>query len=364
MASWQITDNQFDFSISHRIEATPETVYRVLAEMDAYPEFVNDLISVKREGEVYHFVARAALLTIPATLRVSETPIRSVAFELVEGPIDALSGRWLIEHEAGTGQTNVTLSIHAETGPRGEWLLRMTAKFVENKTDKLIAAFSERVLEMERGGVPPARPAIEPGLFGWFKRLWQRLFGRSRGQTAAPQAAAASPAQISAKPVKLFREEHAMQTLEALATTMLPPDDIDEGVKDMGFVSVVEMRARYETGREEIYATALKAVDKLAQARFNKAAFVDLTLAERTALMEAIRQDKVNSDLWSGPVKPSTFFSALWEDVSFLYCTHPDSWQRIGFPGPSFEAGGYQDFDQPQEFLGQDKYLLKKQGVV
>jgi hypothetical protein len=26
----------------------------------------------------------------------------------------------------------------------------------------------------------------------------------------------------------------------------------------------------------------------------------------------------------------------------------PGVWQRIGFPGPSTEAGGYPDFDQPQ----------------
>jgi hypothetical protein len=31
----------------------------------------------------------------------------------------------------------------------------------------------------------------------------------------------------------------------------------------------------------------------------------------------------------------------------------PDTWLRIGFPGPSFEAGGYRDFDQPQEFIGE-----------
>ena len=72
MASWQITDNKFDFSISHCIEAVPETVYRVLAEMEAYPEFINDLISVRREGNLYHFVARAALFLASSDSSLAE----------------------------------------------------------------------------------------------------------------------------------------------------------------------------------------------------------------------------------------------------------------------------------------------------
>lgn len=345
MASWQITGNKFDFSMTHSIEASQDIVYRVLADMEAYPEFINDLVSVQRAGELYRFVARAAILTIPASLKVTQTPEHSVTFELVEGPVDLLNGSWRVEAGDRPGQTRVTLTIHAETGQRGEWLLRMTARFVENKTGKLIAAFSERVLEMERSGGSMARPTPSKGgsLTGWLKRLWACIFGQSAASLPAEQA--------PAKPAALFRDEHQSQTLEALATTMLPPDDFDQGAVDMGFASVVEMRARYEAGRAQLYATALPAVDKTAQAMFNQPNFVTLTPVQRTALLEALRQDGTNSEAW-GPVKPSTFFRALWEDVSFLYCTHPGTWQRIGFPGPSFDSGGYQDFDQPQKFMG------------
>ena len=95
MASWQITDNQLDFSITHSIAAPKDVVYQVLVDMEAYPKFINDLISVKREGDLYKFVARAAILTIPATVTVTRTPGRSVAFELVDGPVDVLTGSWL-----------------------------------------------------------------------------------------------------------------------------------------------------------------------------------------------------------------------------------------------------------------------------
>ena len=42
------------------------------------------------------------------------------------------------------------------------------------------------------------------------------------------------------------------------------------------------------------------------------------------------------------------FFRQLRADVCALYLSDPGVWQRIGFPGPSTETGGYPDFDQPQ----------------
>ena len=353
-----LSDNKFDFSIVHSIDASPDIVYQVLADLESYPEFINDLVSVKREGELYHFVARAALLTIPASLKVTKTPGRSVAFELVEGPVDLLSGRWLIEAGDAPGQTRVTLTIQAEAGQRGEWLLRMTAKFVENKAGKLIAAFSNRVIELERSGEapPPSLPATtrSGGFMAWLKRLWGRIFGQPALPQATREISSARPGskQALTKPAGLFRDEHQRQTLEALATTMLPPDDFDQGAPELGFVNVVELRARYEAGRAELYTAGIEAVDSLAQSMYGKSSFVDLIPSERAALLDAIRQNRINGDMWGQQIEPSSFFSALWEDVSFVYCTHPHTWQRIGFPGPSFDSGGYRDFDQPQEFMG------------
>jgi len=350
MTTWQIRDNKFDFSISHSIAAPREVVYNVLANFEAYPEFINDLVSVRREGNVYRFVARAAILTIPATVTVSEKPGESISFELVEGPVDRLTGQWLVGADESPDQTLVTLNIHVETDDRGEWLLRMTGKYVQNKTNKLINAFSNRVVELQTGGVRPvAAPAAAGGLLDWLKRLWARLFG---GPEAAP--ATAGPLTPARPASTFFRDEHNIQTLEALATTMLPPDDFDAGVQDLGFISVAEMRSRYEGGREALYRTALSAVDRMAQSMFAKPDFISLSPEERHAVLEAARQDRVNGEVW-GEVKPSSFFGSLWEDVVFLYCTHPDTWQRIGFPGPSFDAGGYKDYDSPQEFMGEKR---------
>ena len=46
--------------------------------------------------------------------------------------------------------------------------------------------------------------------------------------------------------------------------------------------------------------------------------------------------------------KSPAFFRQLRADTCALYMSDPGVWQRIGFPGPSTESGGYPDFDQPQ----------------
>jgi ribosome-associated toxin RatA of RatAB toxin-antitoxin module len=344
MVTWQIADNKFDFSVTHSLAASRDVVYGVLADMEAYPEFVNDLVSVSREGNLYKFVARVAILTVSATLAVTEMPGQAIAFELVDGPVDVLTGSWQIEPGRTPDHTRITLTLHVETQAHGEWLLRMTGKFVQNKTDKLIAAFSNRVTELQRTGVAPAPRPKAVGFIAWFKNLWARLSGQPAQRTTS-----ATRIEQPAVKLPLFRDEHHVETLEALAGAMIPADDFDAGVQGMGFASVAEMRSRYEAGRAELYLTALGAVDQMAQTMFSRPNFIALTPTERTALLDSIRQNQVNDKLWGG-FKPSAFFSALWEDVTFLYCTHPDTWERVGFPGPSFDTHGYPDADQPQAF--------------
>lgn len=149
MSSWHIIDNKLDFSITRTVVAPKALVYQVLADMEAYPEFINELRSVKRTGNLYHFAARAVILTIQATMVVTPKPPRSIAFQLVEGPIDRLVGQWLVEEGERPEQAKVTLTLQAESGRTGTWLLRMVAQFLENKSDEIIALFIERVMEMK-----------------------------------------------------------------------------------------------------------------------------------------------------------------------------------------------------------------------
>lgn len=342
---WQIHENQFDFVITQSIIAPKPVVYEVLADLEAYPEFISDLVSVSREGDTYRVIAKAAILTIPARVRLSQVSGREVSFELIEGPVDVLTARWHIEDGEVPGQTKVTLSVHIEAGKHGEWLLRMAGKYVESKTGKLVEAFSRRVEAVQCGEAVSPRPA-EAGLWAQvvtaFKRFWATLTGKPV-ERARLEAGAASA---------VFQDAHQIETLEALATTLLPPDDFDNGVQGLGLPDVAEVRARYQAGRSEMYLTALRAVDHMAQIMFGKCTFVDLTLEERIQVLEAVQQGQVDKSIW-GDVQPKTFFTALWEDVVFLYCTHPETWRRIGWPGPSFDVGGYPDFDRVQVFMGE-----------
>ena len=144
-----MSDNSLNFSISHIVPASKERVYQVLADMEAYPEFINDLVSVKREGELYQFVARAMILRLSATMAVNEVPGEAINFRLVKGPVKQLTGQWRVEEAETPGQTKVTLTVQAAAGIGGQWLLRMTAKFLENKSETLIAVFSNRVMTLE-----------------------------------------------------------------------------------------------------------------------------------------------------------------------------------------------------------------------
>lgn len=149
MIPWGNRSYKFDFSTGRNVTASRETVYRVLSDMERYPEFIEELISVRREGGRYRFVGRATLATASASLKVVETPGRMIAFELVEGPIERLSGRWQIDEGDGPGRLRVTLALRAESGRRGWWLLRMAALFIERKADSWVAAFVRRVEEFD-----------------------------------------------------------------------------------------------------------------------------------------------------------------------------------------------------------------------
>jgi ribosome-associated toxin RatA of RatAB toxin-antitoxin module len=335
---WQIEGNKFSFSMTESIEAPKSVVYTVLADFESYPDFISDIVSATPESGGYRMVVKAAILTIPSRIRVAETPGSQVSFEMVEGPIDSLTGSWQIEDGAAPGKTNVTLNVDMAASEGSRWLIRMAGSFVQSKTGKLVEAFRSRIEAVHRGEVTPApAQATGSGFATALKRLWQSLTGPREGSLGVA--------------TKVFDDPHEIETLDVLAGTMIPADGFDDGAKGLGFPEVAEVRARYEAGRAKVYRKGLQAVDVLARSMFSQDTFVDLSPEHRLQLLDAVRQGKGDSSPWED-VQPGDFFGALWEDVLFLYCTHPDTWQRLGWPGPAFDAGGYIDFDQEQKFMG------------
>ena len=155
--TYTLEDDRFDFKVTHAIRAPKDVTYQVLADFESYPHFITDIVSASYEGNgVYGLKAKAAVLTIPARIRVEEDPPQEVYFELLDGPVDVIEGRWLVRDGQRPGETEVELVVHLEASGRSQWLLRMAGQYVQTKSGKLIEAFSNRVEGVLRGEISPA----------------------------------------------------------------------------------------------------------------------------------------------------------------------------------------------------------------
>ncbi len=122
--------------------------------------------------------------------------------------------------------------------------------------------------------------------------------------------------------------------LAALADGIIPADERDAGA---GLVhagpSIAERMRRSPSAY--LYVEGLRAARAFASERFGQDVR-ELDAGQMHELLAALR------DL------APTFFRQLRADVCALYLSDAGVWQRIGFPGPSSQSGGYPDFDQPQ----------------
>jgi len=129
--------------------------------------------------------------------------------------------------------------------------------------------------------------------------------------------------------------------LSALADGIIPPDETDAGAATVK--AGPRLAERVASGvNAALYQRGLALADQLASQRFRRA--VDaLTPDELHALLEFVRDQM------------PPFFKQLRMDVATLYLSDPRVCDRIGFPGPSADSGGYPDFDQPQMTVAKSK---------
>ena len=125
-----------------------------------------------------------------------------------------------------------------------------------------------------------------------------------------------------------------VQVLGRLACGIIPADDVDGGASEVG--SAEKLAAKIRAGvNAGLYVKGIEVARSLAQQKFG----VDvrgLTAGQIHELIEAVRGELPG------------FFKQLRMDVSGIYLSDPGVWERIGFPGPSSESGGYPDFDRRQ----------------
>jgi acyl-CoA reductase-like NAD-dependent aldehyde dehydrogenase len=125
--------------------------------------------------------------------------------------------------------------------------------------------------------------------------------------------------------------------LAALADGIIPPDERDAGAAAVQ--AGPRLTERIRTGvNAAIYLNGLELAQRIALEKFGREV-ASLAADERHLLIATLRD-----------ASPG-FFKQLRLDVCALYLSDPAVWQRIGFPGPSAQTGGYPDFDQPQSLI-------------
>jgi Gluconate 2-dehydrogenase subunit 3 len=93
-----------------------------------------------------------------------------------------------------------------------------------------------------------------------------------------------------------------------------------------------------QPGMREMWRRGLHALDAEARQRFGQP-FTDLSGGRQDDLLSMIQHGDVCSPAWRA-VAPETFFkSRMVHDIVMAYCSHPTSWNDMGFGGPASPRG-------------------------
>lgn len=129
-----------------------------------------------------------------------------------------------------------------------------------------------------------------------------------------------------------------VNALGALASGIIPADQTDAGAAAVD--AAPRLAQKVEAGvNAKLYLDGVRLAESLSRQRYS-AAVASLDAQRIHELLGALRTEM------------PAFFKQLRMDVCALYLSDPAVWERIGFPGPSTESGGYPDFDQPQVTIG------------
>jgi hypothetical protein len=118
-----------------------------------------------------------------------------------------------------------------------------------------------------------------------------------------------------------------VKILEKLANGIIPADEMDEGAA--------------------VVNAGMRIADRVDQGINRKVYLAGLEFLEGKDVL-SMNDEQIDELLGVIREKVPGFFKQLRMDVSTLYLSDAGVWERIGFPGPSSETGGYPDFDQVQ----------------
>ena len=122
--------------------------------------------------------------------------------------------------------------------------------------------------------------------------------------------------------------------LAVLANGIIPADERDTGAASVE--ADKRLVARIDAGvNAPLYRAGIDRAEALSQERFGSP-------------LTSLNPHQVHELIGMLRTELPGFYKQLRMDVCAMYLSDPGVWQRIGFPGPSTDQGGYRDFDQPQ----------------
>lgn len=149
------------------------------------------------------------------------------------------------------------------------------------------------------------------------------------------------------KTIRFFSEEEAA-LLGAVIDRVMPQDDRSAG-RTIPILLVIDERLysnslngfRYEDmpSDQEAFRLGIKAIDDMAQTRFQQA-FTELTVHRQELILKSLHDGKPDPEhpVWQ-QMPVHRFWALLMGDCVTAYYSHPWAWDEIGFGGPAYPRG-------------------------
>ena len=181
----------------------------------------------------------------------------------------------------------------------------------------------------------------QPGYYPGYSTLGQRKNWEDATRKVVVERVEKVPS------LRFFSQEEAA-VLGAVIDRVMPQDDRAEA-RTIPILSILDERLfknalngfRYEDmpPDQEAYRLATKAIEEMAQARFQQS-FVDLTVHRQELILKSLHDGKPDPEniLWR-KMPLHRFWAMLMEDCVTAYYSHPWAWDEIGFGGPAYPRG-------------------------
>ena len=147
-------------------------------------------------------------------------------------------------------------------------------------------------------------------------------------------------------PGRRFFDPHQWATLEAICERIIPqPDRPDSPVPIAPFIDSKLHEDRTDGTRyadmppmQTAWREGLKGIDEESRRLFGRP-FRELPPDRQDAVLRAVQNGEVESDIWRQLPAPEFFKKRLLHDIVSVYYAHPAAWSETGFGGPAAPRG-------------------------